>query len=40
MRNGYMKISKRMFYDMGAFSNSHLFRRMRSGSWQYFWMAR
>jgi len=30
------RISKRDFYRNGGFANTRLFRRMRSGSWQYF----
>lgn len=37
MMMGVERISKKEFYLNGAFANSRLFRRMRGGSWQYFW---
>ena len=38
MRNGIEKISKRLFYSLGGFSNPALFRKAdRRGVWSYFW---
>lgn len=37
MRIGYTRISKRHFYGGGGFANPRYFRRMRSGSWQYYY---
>lgn len=33
---GYTKITKAEFYTMGGFSNPHLVRVSRSGSWAYY----
>ena len=40
MKIGYLRISKRLFYAQGGFANPDQFRRMRSGSWQYFSIVR
>lgn len=40
MRNtliGYMRITKRAFYDQGGFSNPRLIRVTRSRRWAYFY---
>lgn len=37
MRNNSLKLSKRAWYAAGGFSNPRLYRRMRGGSWQYFY---
>lgn len=34
---GSVRLTKRQWYDAGGFSESRCWRRMRSGSWQYFW---
>lgn len=34
---GWTKLSKRMFYALGAFSNPRLCRQMVGGAWSY-WM--
>jgi len=36
MRTGHSRISKRLFYRMGAFKNPNLFRTDRGSGWEYY----
>jgi hypothetical protein len=34
---GYMKLTRRNWYNAGGFAESRCVRRMRGGAWQYFY---